>query len=86
MAEAEQPQIWLVSTAGDARSDLMSGYRGVALGLEEPSDSDDILLIEWSAPPDPDLDIDDPEVWRAASPALGRPPPGRLRRGPPQRR
>ena len=68
MAEAEQPQIWLVSTAGDARSDLMSGYRALALGLEEPGDADDILLIEWSAPPDPDLDIDDPEVWRAASP------------------
>ena len=68
MAEAEQPQIWLVSTAGDNRSDLMSGYRALALGLEEPGDADDILLIEWSAPPDPALDIDDPEVWRAASP------------------
>ena len=68
MAESEQPQIWLVSTAGDARSDLMSGYRALALGLEEPGDSDDILLIEWSAPPDPELDIDDAEVWRAASP------------------
>jgi hypothetical protein len=68
LAEAEQPQIWLVSTAGDARSDLMAGYRALALGLEEPGDGDDILLIEWSAPPDPDLDIDDPEVWRAASP------------------
>ena len=68
MAEAEQPQIWLVSTAGDARSDLMSGYRALALGLEQPSESDDILLLEWSAPPDPELDIDDPEVWRAASP------------------
>ena len=68
MAEAEQPQIWLVSTAGDARSDLMAGYRALALGLEQPSEGDDILLIEWSAPPDPDIDIDDPAVWRAASP------------------
>ena len=69
MAEAEQPQIWLVSTAGEAaRSELMAGYRALALGLEEPGPDDDILLVEWSAPPDPDLDIDDPEVWRAASP------------------
>ena len=69
MAEAEQPQIWLVSTAGEsARSELMAGYRALALGLEDPGPEDDILLLEWSAPPDPDLDIDDPEVWRSASP------------------
>jgi hypothetical protein len=68
MAETEQPQLWLVSTAGDAQSELMSGYRALALGLEEPAEDDSLLLIEWSAPPDPDLDIDDPATWRAASP------------------
>jgi hypothetical protein len=68
MAEAEQPQLWLVSTAGTSASDLMLAYRALALGLEKPQDTDRLLLLEWSAPPDPDLDIDDPGVWRMASP------------------
>lgn len=64
MAEADSPQTWLVSTAGTAESDLMHTYRAAAIAtLEDPAG---ILLLEWSAPPDPDLDIDDPRVWRAA--------------------
>ena len=64
MAEADSPQTWLVSTAGTAESDLMMTYRARAIaGLEDPGG---VLLIEWSAPPDPDLDIDDPGVWQAA--------------------
>jgi hypothetical protein len=64
MAEADSPQTWLVSTAGTAESDLMMTYRARAIGgLEDPGG---VLLIEWSAPPDPDLDIDDPDVWQAA--------------------
>jgi len=64
MAEADSPQTWLVSTAGTADSDLMHTYRAAAIAtLEDPSG---VLLIEWSAPPDPDLDIDDPAVWQAA--------------------
>ena len=64
MAEADSPQTWLVSTAGTAESDLMMAYRAQAVAsLEDPSG---VLLIEWSAPPDPDLDIDDPAVWQAA--------------------
>lgn len=68
MAEAEQPQLWLVSTAGTSQSDLMMAYRALALALAEPAATDTLLLLEWSAPPDPDLDIDDPVVWRNASP------------------
>jgi hypothetical protein len=68
MAEAEQPQLWLVSTAGTSQSDLMLTYRALGLALEQPGERDGLLLVEWSAPPDPDLDIDDPGVWRLASP------------------
>jgi hypothetical protein len=68
MAEAEQPQLWLVSTAGTSQSDLMHAYRALGLAFLEPSATDSILTLEWSAPPDPDIDIDDPAVWRSASP------------------
>lgn len=68
MAEADQPQLWLVSTAGTSASDLMIAYRQLGLGQAEPDESSSLLMIEWSAPPDPDLDIDDPGVWEAASP------------------
>lgn len=64
MAESESPQAWLVSTAGDAASDLMLAYRRMALeALDEP---DTVLLIEWSALPD--ADPEDEDAWRAASP------------------
>jgi hypothetical protein len=66
MAEAESPQTWLVSTAGTADSDLMAVYR--AAGVAQLDNPRNVLLIEWSAPPDPDLDIDDPRVWRACQP------------------
>jgi hypothetical protein len=68
MAEAEQPQLWLVSTAGTSDSDLMASYRALALALDPPEPDASLLILEWSAPPDPDLDIDDPAVWRMASP------------------
>jgi hypothetical protein len=64
MAEASNPQLWLVSTAGTSSSDLMAGYRAAAMSGESPNTA----IIEWSAPPDPDLDISDPEVWRNCSP------------------
>ena len=68
MVEAENPQLWLVSTAGTSQSDLMATYRAHALALDPPADDTSLLILEWSAPPDPDIDIDDPAVWRAASP------------------
>jgi hypothetical protein len=68
MAEAEQPQLWMVSTAGTSTSDLMRNYRALALAFEQPAEDTSLLMLEWSAPPDPDLDIDDPAVWRMASP------------------
>ena len=68
MAESASPQLWLVSTAGTSSSDLMLVNRAAALAeLDEPRPGS-TLLLEWSAPPDPDLDIDDPGVWRAFAP------------------
>ncbi len=66
LAEAESPQTYLVSTAGTAASDLMATYR--AKGVEQLDDPRDVLLIEWSAPPGPDVDIDDRRVWQACQP------------------
>jgi hypothetical protein len=68
MAEAASPQSWLVSTAGTSDSDLMLGNRAAAIALLGAEDPGGILIVEWSAPPDPDLDIDDRSVWRSASP------------------
>ena len=64
MSEREQPQLWLVSTAGDSSSDLMIQYRSAAIEqLDAPAGT---LLLEWSAPAD--ADPDDPETWAWASP------------------
>lgn len=68
MAEAASRQLWLVSTAGTSESDLMQANRAAAMALLDAADPGSTLLIEWSAPADPELDIDDPTVWRAASP------------------
>jgi hypothetical protein len=64
MAEREQPQLLLVSTAHRKATGLILGRRQVALdGLE---DGDGDLLIEWSTPAGTELD--DPVAWRQASP------------------
>lgn len=64
LAESYNPQLWLVSTAGDSNSDLFGTYRSRA--LRTLTDPDNTLLIEWSAPDD--ADITSPETWRMASP------------------
>ena len=64
MSEREQPQCWLVSTAGDSSSDLMIQYRSAAIEqLDLPAGT---LLLEWSAPAD--ADPDNPDTWAWASP------------------
>lgn len=55
-----QPQILIVSTAGDGRSDLLVRYRDRALA------GDQVLLLEWSA--DPTWPADDRQAWRWANP------------------
>jgi hypothetical protein len=68
LAEAESPQTYLVSTAGDVTSDLMTHYRAEAVAeIDAPGNT---LIIEYSAPADAELseplDVDDRGVWRAA--------------------
>lgn len=64
LVEAVSPQLWLVSTAGDSDSDLLSVYRARALDeLEQP---DNTLILEWSAAKD--TAIDSVFGWRMASP------------------
>lgn len=64
MSEREQPQLWMVSTAGDGASDLLQTYRDLA--IQDTRGEGDILLLEWSAPPE--AAYDDQRTWRWASP------------------
>jgi hypothetical protein len=64
MAEREQPQLLLVSTAHRMSTSLMLGRRLAALDQLESGDGD--LIVEWSAPAGADLD--DVAGWREASP------------------
>jgi hypothetical protein len=66
MAERNQGQMWLVSTAGDSTSDLMIGYRQRALDRLESDDPGSILLLEWSAPAE--ADPENIETWKYGSP------------------
>jgi hypothetical protein len=64
MAERNQPQLWLVSTAGDSSSELMLTARARAIdNLDTPTSE---LLLEWSAPPDADPDL--VSTWQWGSP------------------
>ena len=66
MAERNMPQLWLVSTAGDSTSDLMTAYRSRAIDQLENTKQTGVLLLEWSAPPE--ADPDQVETWQWASP------------------
>jgi hypothetical protein len=65
LAEAQSPQLLLISTAGDSSSDLFGTYRQGALDtLADPTNT---LLVEWSAAPG--AAMDDRDAWRDASPS-----------------
>jgi hypothetical protein len=64
MAEREQGQLILTSTAHRRSTSLYPSRRAAALG--DVCDPADVLLVEWSA--EPGADLDDPASWRAASP------------------
>lgn len=66
MAERNMPQLYLVSTAGDSTSDLMTAYRQRALDRLDDTDPGPVLLLEWSAPAE--ADPDEVETWQWASP------------------
>jgi hypothetical protein len=63
MVEREQPQLLLISTAHRLATPLMLGRRQLALDALELGD--ELLIMEWSAPHD--VQIDDPAAWRASS-------------------
>ena len=63
-SQREQPQAYLISTAGDSSSALLRSFREQA--LQDTAGTGDVLLIEWSAPPE--APYDDPATWRWASP------------------
>jgi len=64
MLARREPQLYLVSTAGEASSSLLKDYRAQALA--DTDGTGDVLLIEWSSPPD--APYDDPITWKWASP------------------
>ena len=64
MAEREQAQLLLISTAHRRATSLMLARRRAALATLEDGDGE--LLIEWSAPAD--VEVDDEQGWRLASP------------------
>jgi hypothetical protein len=66
LAEKANPQLWLVSTAGDSKSDLMQAYRQRALDRLDDPQPGGVLLLEWSAPAD--ADPDEVSTWQWASP------------------
>jgi phage terminase large subunit-like protein len=66
MSERPNPQLYLVSTAGDSTSDLLLSYRQRALDRLADDDPGSVLLLEWSSPPDADVDL--VETWKWASP------------------
>lgn len=70
MITRPEPQIWIVSTAGEPG---FSPYlwEKVELGrqLAEVGSTDGVAYFEWSAPED--ADPDDPATWWACMPALG---------------
>lgn len=59
------PQIWYTSSAGMETSDQLRRVRERGLAGEGKR----LAFFEWSAPADADLD--DPEAWAQANPALG---------------
>lgn len=62
------PQLWIVSNAGDPDSVILKRYRERGLeAVEHPDDDPSIALLEWST----DRDVEDPQGWREANPALG---------------
>jgi hypothetical protein len=64
MLARREAQLYLVSTAGEASSTLLKDYRAQALA--DKDGTGDVLLVEWSSPPD--APYDEPATWKWASP------------------
>ena len=70
MSTAPQPQSVVTSNAGDLRSEMLNMLQKRGRKAASGIGDDPIRWLEWSA--DPELDYDDWEAWRQATPTLGR--------------
>jgi phage terminase large subunit-like protein len=69
MSTRTSPQLWIVSTAGDADSTYLRAKVDGGRMLAERGETHGVAFFEWSAPEG--SDPEDPAVWRACMPALG---------------
>lgn len=69
MRTRPQPQMWVVSTAGDASSTWFHGWCDAGRATVDEGGGSSVAYFEWSA--DPDADPGDPATWRSCMPALG---------------
>jgi hypothetical protein len=70
MITREQPQLWIVSTAGDEKSAYLRAKVDAGRARAEAGHTLNTAYFEWSAPED--ADPYDEAVWWACMPALGR--------------
>ena len=62
------PQLWIVSNAGDPDSVVLRRYRDRGLAaVEDPASDPEMCLVEYST----DRDPEDPNGWIESNPALG---------------
>jgi phage terminase large subunit-like protein len=68
MRAVPNPQLWIVSNAGDPDSVVLRRYRDRGLAaIEDPASDPEMCLVEYST----DRDPEDPNGWIEANPALG---------------
>lgn len=69
MITRDDPQLWVVSTAGTTKSVYLRGKVDLGRARCESGVADSVAYFEWSAPEE--ADPADEDVWRACMPALG---------------
>ncbi len=69
MATRRNAQLWVISTAGDARSKYLYGKVIAGRRATESGEHGRVCYVEYSAPDD--ADPGDPATWWACMPALG---------------
>jgi phage terminase large subunit-like protein len=65
MSARPNPQVWYTSSAGMTSSEQLARVRERGMAGGDPS----LAFFEWSA--EDGADLDDPDVWATANPALG---------------
>jgi hypothetical protein len=69
MITRPQSQMWIISTAGTAKSLYLKNKIKRGRAITEAARPNRTAYFEWSA--DPDADPEDPATWRSCMPALG---------------